>query len=370
MGAKMLPAARRRRRHRPPREVRQPVRGRQLRHDQGRRRVDLPLHPRQQRPAGHRRRPGHAGPGLPGRHRRGRDGQEGPGRRVHGRLWERRGHRPHLHFEIRQPAAAGQYQGVADRPVRVAPARATASQARSAGGCAAAPPAGRSRTCSPSAPWPATSPSSATGTATRSTSRSSYRGTAPGTCARPSHGAPPCGPSVRRRRRDTRCAATWTATAPTSRSRSSGPAGRVRTGFAAADLLELDDRLRPPRPTTRQVGDWDGDGADDLGGVPRPLLVPAHHRPAERHHGHQLRVRPQPGDRPVAGDWNGDGGDEPGIFRSGEWRLRQAAAPVAPTAQASSSSGRLANSRSPVEPPRPPARLRSACSVRRPTAEA
>ena len=41
----------------------------------------------------------------------------------------------------------------------------------------------------------------------------------------------------------------------------------------------------------------------------------------------------QPGDRPVAGDWNGNGGDEPGIYRSGEWHLRQSSAPVAPTSK-------------------------------------
>ncbi len=68
----------------------------------------------------------------------------------------------------------------------------------------------------------------------------------------------------------------------------------VRTGFAAADLLEL--KIGYGRPTdVPQVGDWDGDGADDLAVFRRALLVPAHHRPAERHHGHQLRVRPAAG---------------------------------------------------------------------------
>jgi len=113
------------------------------------------------------------------------------------------------------------------------------------------------------------------------------------------------------------------------------------------------------------VGDWDGDGKDDVGifgrmwqhdewrirrdpGLPDPAntrrrqmrredLIPVRHRDHEEA-SHRWLARSQDGnlvadavdhvfqygeqvDTPIAGDWNGDGIDQIGIFRSGQWLL-------------------------------------------------
>ncbi|TWU03882.1 SdrD B-like domain-containing protein [Neorhodopirellula pilleata] len=112
------------------------------------------------------------------------------------------------------------------------------------------------------------------------------------------------------------------------------------------------------------VGDWDGDGKDDVGifgrrwhndamrirrdpGLPDPAnqrrrrlqredLV--HHEPTEEERQQRVLLRGQDGelladavdhvfqygeqvDTPLAGDWNGDGIDQIGVFRSGQWLL-------------------------------------------------
>lgn len=67
------------------------------------------------------------------------------------------------------------------------------------------------------------------------------------------------------------------------------------------------------------TGDWDGDGKDELGtfrpATARMLLHDLW--------GQTLRVTVfgQPGDLPVAGDWNGDGVDEVGVLRPGNGRF-------------------------------------------------
>ena len=112
------------------------------------------------------------------------------------------------------------------------------------------------------------------------------------------------------------------------------------------------------------VGDWDGDGKDDVGifgrkwqhdewrirrdpGLPDPAntrrrqlrredLIPVHH--GDKETAQRWLARSQDGnlvadavdhvfqygeqvDTPIAGDWNGDGIDQIGIFRSGQWLL-------------------------------------------------
>ena len=131
---------------------------RQLGHDQGRRRLDVPLHPRQQRPPRHRRRPGHPGPGLPRR-----TSSSGPtvtkGQVVAflGDSGNAESTGSHLHFEIRQPAPAGSYHGRADQPLRVAPAGHPLEQHARAGTCGRPPTAGPAgRRSSPTACRPAT----------------------------------------------------------------------------------------------------------------------------------------------------------------------------------------------------------------------
>ena len=63
------------------------------------------------------------------------------------------------------------------------------------------------------------------------------------------------------------------------------------------------------------VGDWNGDGVDDLGvyrGGTWYLDTDGNHT-LDAHD--QVFKLGRPSDMPVAGDWNGDGRDEPGIYR-------------------------------------------------------
>ena len=73
------------------------------------------------------------------------------------------------------------------------------------------------------------------------------------------------------------------------------------------------------------VGDWDGDGGDDIG-IFHPatrewvLRDSASAGPADRRFGYGGA-----GDVPVVGDWNGDGVDGIGVYRpsTGEWLRRE-----------------------------------------------
>jgi len=70
------------------------------------------------------------------------------------------------------------------------------------------------------------------------------------------------------------------------------------------------------------VGDWDGDGRDDLGVFRRGswfLDSGLTGGSAEWAFGYG-----DPADQPVAGDWNGDLTDSVGIVRNGAWYLRDA----------------------------------------------
>ena len=66
------------------------------------------------------------------------------------------------------------------------------------------------------------------------------------------------------------------------------------------------------------LGDWDGDGDDDLGDPPRRHLAhPQRRGTVGGATATTFGYGVQAGDQPVAGDWDGDGDDDAGIFRGG-----------------------------------------------------
>jgi hypothetical protein len=71
------------------------------------------------------------------------------------------------------------------------------------------------------------------------------------------------------------------------------------------------------------VGDWDGDGADDVGlyrtdtGKFKRDLDGNHLAAGDA----WVRFDGATGGKPVAGDWDGDGLDEVGVYRNGTWKL-------------------------------------------------
>ena len=100
----------------------------------------------------------------------------------------------------------------------------------------------------------------------------------------------------------------------------------VRAGFGESDPVLWKITYGLQARDVPVLGDWDGNGADDL----------AIHRAGSwyiRSTGSLLGsttvVFPYgvlAGDKPVAGDWDGNGADDPGIYRgSGEWDLRSSA---------------------------------------------
>lgn len=75
------------------------------------------------------------------------------------------------------------------------------------------------------------------------------------------------------------------------------------------------------------AGDFDGDGADEVGTYETPYF----RLPVSNESDAPMRtvVLGQPGDLPVAGDWNGDGIDTVGVFRNGVFMLSDQPAPAA-----------------------------------------
>jgi hypothetical protein len=101
----------------------------------------------------------------------------------------------------------------------------------------------------------------------------------------------------------------------------------IRSGFGASDPVAwtvLYGKQAGDRPV---LGDWDGNGLDDLG-IHRTGVW--HVRTTGLAQGTTATTFPygaQTGDRPVAGDWDGDGDDDAGIYRGGQWHLRSTATP-------------------------------------------
>jgi V8-like Glu-specific endopeptidase len=69
------------------------------------------------------------------------------------------------------------------------------------------------------------------------------------------------------------------------------------------------------------VGDWNGDGIDEVGVVRgSSWFLDSNGTPGWQGNDTSLLFGGG-GDLPVAGDWNGDGKDDPGVFRNGTWFL-------------------------------------------------
>lgn len=75
-------------------------------------------------------------------------------------------------------------------------------------------------------------------------------------------------------------------------------------------------------PGVPLVGDWNGDGVDDLGWFRDGVFTTRDAAGATTSFGFGSAS-----DRAVVGDWNGDGTDGIGIFRDGWWHLRETASP-------------------------------------------
>lgn len=97
----------------------------------------------------------------------------------------------------------------------------------------------------------------------------------------------------------------------------------MRAGFETTDPAAWTVRYGIRPGDVPVLGDWDGNGQDDLaifriGGT-------WHIRSSAGPVGSTLRTFTYglaAGDRPVAGDWNGDGRDDAAIYRKGQWHLR------------------------------------------------
>jgi hypothetical protein len=97
----------------------------------------------------------------------------------------------------------------------------------------------------------------------------------------------------------------------------------VRGGFGGADLVAWTVTYGVTAGDVPVVGDWNGDGKDDLaifrvGGT-------WHIRSSAAVSGTTVGTfvyGRQVGDRPVSGDWDGNGKDDAAIYRNGQWNLR------------------------------------------------
>jgi len=99
----------------------------------------------------------------------------------------------------------------------------------------------------------------------------------------------------------------------------------VRAGFAAGDGVAWTAGYGVQAGDKPVMGDWDGDGDEDFA-VKRgdTWLI----RSTGKYLGGTVatfRFGLQPQDIPVGGDWDGDGDDDAAIYRSGTWYLRSTA---------------------------------------------
>ena len=77
------------------------------------------------------------------------------------------------------------------------------------------------------------------------------------------------------------------------------------------------------------VGDWNGDGDDQLGWCKAGKVATADDSKSAA--GSSGSATAPGGDVPVVGDWDGDGTDEIGVFRRGQWLLRRSQSAGPPT---------------------------------------
>ena len=99
----------------------------------------------------------------------------------------------------------------------------------------------------------------------------------------------------------------------------------IRAGFGASDPVAWTARYGVLSGDKPVVGDWDGNGKDDLAVLRSGTW---HLRSSANATGGTVRTFPYGSvsvDRPVAGDWDGNGKDDAGIYRNGRWYLRSSA---------------------------------------------
>jgi hypothetical protein len=105
----------------------------------------------------------------------------------------------------------------------------------------------------------------------------------------------------------------------------SGGYWTIRRGFAADDTVGWTPRYGQEAGDKPVLGDWDGDGDDDIAVFRTGTWY-------IRSRGTNLgstvatfTYGTQSGDKPIGGDWDGDGDDDAGVFRGGQWHLRSSA---------------------------------------------
>lgn len=241
---------------------------------------------------------------------------------------------PHLHFEIREPAAPGAYTGAAINPypslqaaeqATISPSRWDLRRAPGAGTADASftfgrLPGDRGLLCD----WDADGIDEAVvyrdgvwhlrgGVESGANERQvSFGSSADTPLCGDVDGRPGDEPVLFR-------AGTWT----------------FRAGFSSTDAMTHTARYGIAEGDRPVLGDWDGDGRDDLAILRRggQWLV----RSGADASGtivSRFTLGKLDADLPVGGDWDGDGRDDPGLYRQGRWYLRSDASPAGTTAPA------------------------------------
>jgi hypothetical protein len=97
---------------------------------------------------------------------------------------------------------------------------------------------------------------------------------------------------------------------------------QVRSGFPAGDSAVTNIVYGIVAGDQPVLGDWDHDGDADLGVHRQGSWYLRSSATADGTTARTVRYGTLAGDRPVVGDWDADGDDDIGIFRNGSWYLR------------------------------------------------
>lgn len=99
----------------------------------------------------------------------------------------------------------------------------------------------------------------------------------------------------------------------------------MRTGFGATDPVAWTVRYGVQVGDVPLLGDWDGNGVADLAIYRGSTWNIRSNAAASGSTLTTFVYGMQAGDRPIAGNWDGDGDEDAGIYRSGQWHLRSSA---------------------------------------------
>jgi hypothetical protein len=106
---------------------------------------------------------------------------------------------------------------------------------------------------------------------------------------------------------------------------------QIRSGFAADATAVVSMHYGVVAGDQPVLGDWDRDGDADLGIHRAGKWYLRSTATAQGATTHTISYGTLAGDRPIVGDWDGDGDDDFGIFRGGGWYLRTGSDPSGST---------------------------------------